>query len=176
MKDDAFGNELKKVRKSRKMTLQELSDRSSLSISFLSQVERGLRTLTFTSMNKISEALDVNVNFFFGNGNSSVKKKVRDRPSEVETFSYTSLKGKMENPDFIPALVELKSGESQKIPYTHRGQEFVYVLSGQLEVELDGMKETLYAEESIHIDSSMAHHWYNDSNGLTTILLVSSSK
>ncbi|WP_245696860.1 helix-turn-helix domain-containing protein [Bhargavaea beijingensis] len=32
------------------MTLRELSDRSGLSVSFLSQVERGISTITFTSL------------------------------------------------------------------------------------------------------------------------------
>lgn len=174
--NDSFGSELRKVRKSKKMTLQELSDRSGLSISFLSQVERGLRTLTFTSLNKIADALKVDVNFFFGDSNSNVKKQDSQNSLGGETFSYTSLAGKMDHPDFIPAVIELKANESQQVPYRHVGQEFVYVLSGQLEVELDGRKVTLYANESIHIDSSIAHHWYNDTDEITKILLVSSSK
>lgn len=174
--NDSFGSELRKVRKSKKMTLQVLSEKSGLSISFLSQVERERRTLTFTSLNKIADALDVNVNFFFGDSNSNVKKKVKDSRVEGGHFSYTSLTGRMNDPDFIPAVIELSANESRQVPYRHSGQEFVYVLSGQLEVELDGIKETLSADESIHIDSSIAHHWYNATDEVTTILLVSSSK
>lgn len=174
--NDSFGSELRKVRKSKKMTLQELSDRSGLSISFLSQIERSLRTLTFTSLNKIADALEVDVNFFFGSNNSNVKKQAGQNSVGEETFSYTSLSGDMLHPDFIPAVIELKASETQQVPYRHAGQEFVYVLSGQLKVELDGKKETLCANESIHIDSSIAHHWYNDTDEVTKILLVSSSK
>ena len=174
--NDSFGSELRKVRKSKKMTLQELSDRSDLSISFLSQIERGLRTLTFTSLNKIADALEVDVNFFFGSSNSNVKKQVVQDGISSDTFSYISLAGEISQPDFIPAVIELKSNESQQVPYRHAGQEFVYVLSGKLEVELDGQKETLHENESIHIDSSIAHHWYNDTDEVTKILLVSSSK
>ncbi|WP_017549817.1 helix-turn-helix domain-containing protein [Salinicoccus carnicancri] len=174
--DDSLGSELKKVRKGKKMTLQELSDRSGLSISFLSQVERGLRTLTFTSLRKISESLEVNINFFFDNGGTSIKKQVNKTTSDSGNFSYTSLVGRMKKPDFTPAIIELNAGESQKVPYTHSGQEFVYVLSGQLEVELEGVKETLYENESIHIDSSLAHHWYNDTDEVTVLLLVSSNQ
>src|SRR5699024_11868329 len=103
---DSFGSELRKVRKSKKMTLQELSDRSDLSISFLSQIERGLRTLTFTSLNKIADALEVDVNFFFGNSNSNVKKQVIQEGINSEVFSYTSLAGQISHPDFIPAIIE----------------------------------------------------------------------
>lgn len=174
--DDSLGNELKKVRKGKQMTLQALSDKSGLSISFLSQVERGLRTLTFTSLKKISDALEVNINFFFDDGDTSIKKSMEKQKSSTEYFSYTSLAGQMKHPDFTPAIIELSAGESQKVPYTHSGQEFVYVLSGQLEVLIDGAKETLNAGESIHIDSSIAHHWYNDTDEVTVLLLVSSNE
>ncbi len=173
---DSLGYELKKIRKEKKMTLQELSDKSGLSISFLSQIERGLRTLTFTSLRKVSEALDVNINFFFEESVTSIKKEGSKNKKKSKTFTYTSLAGQIEKPDFIPALIELKAGEAHSAPYTHSGQEFVYVLSGQLEIELEGARETLYANESIHIDSSKAHQWYNNTNQLTVILLVSSNE
>ncbi|WP_281512840.1 cupin domain-containing protein, partial [Mammaliicoccus vitulinus] len=108
--------------------------------------------------------------------NTNVKKQAVQVETDGESFSYTSLAGEMNNPDFIPAVIELKSNESQQVPYRHAGQEFVYVLSGELKVELDGRKEILYENESIHIDSSIAHHWYNDTSEVTKILLVSSSK
>src|SRR5699024_12102778 len=120
--------------------------------------------------------LEVNINFFFDNGGTMIKKQVNKTTSDFGNFSYTSLVGRMKKADFTPAIIELNAGESQKVPYTHSGQEFVYVLSGQLEVELEGVKETLYENESIHIDSSLAHHWYNDTDEVTVLLLVSSNQ
>src|SRR5699024_3807595 len=129
--DDSLGSELKKVRKGKKMTLQELSDRSGLSISFLSQVERAIRNLIITSLRKNSEDLEVNINFFFDSGGANIKKKINKKTSDSGNFSYTSLAGRMKNPDFTPAIIELSAGESQKVPYTHSGQEFVYILRSE---------------------------------------------
>lgn len=171
--DDSLGSELKKVRKHKKMTLQQTADQSGLSVSYLSQVERGLRTLTFTSLKRICEALEVDVNFFFNNKESSVSKNGRFTKSG-DHFVYKSLTGTLDNPDFIPAVIELSSGESRQAPYSHSGQEFVYVLSGSLEVEIEGVKETLYQNESLHIDSNTAHHWYNVADEAARILLVTS--
>lgn len=166
-----LGEELKKLRKDKKMTLKELSEKSGLSISFISQIERDLRTLTFTSLKKISEALDVNVNFFFDDNHAGPV----DTALLNGNFSYEDLSGDMENPIFIPAEVELKAGESQHSPYTHRGQEFIYVLSGALEVNIRGEHKTLETGESIHIDSRVEHEWYNYTAEPTRILLVSST-
>jgi len=166
-----LGEELKKLRKDKKMTLKELSVRSGLSISFISQIERDLKTLTFTSLKKISEALDVNVNFFFDDNQAAPV----DTSSLNGNFSYKNLSGAIENPIFTPAFVELKAGETQHSPYTHRGQEFIYVLDGSLEVIINGEQETLITGESIHIDSRVEHEWYNDTEEPTKILLVSSN-
>lgn len=166
-----LGEELKKLRKHKKMTLKELSARSGLSISFISQIERDLKTLTFTSLKKISEALDVNVNFFFDDNQSGPV----DTPSLNGNFSYKDLSGDIENPIFTPAVVELKAGETQHSPYTHRGQEFIYVLAGSLEVIISGEQRTLETGESIHIDSRVEHEWYNNTAETTEILLVSSN-
>lgn len=168
---ETLGKELKKLRKDKKMTLKELSGRSGLSISFISQIERDLKTLTFTSLKKISEALDVNVNFFFDDNQTGPV----DASSLNGNFSYKDLSGDIENPIFTPAVVELKAGETQHSPYTHRGQEFIYVLSGSLEVIISGEQKTLETGESIHIDSKVEHEWYNDSAETTKILLVSSN-
>lgn len=168
---ETLGSELKKLRKGRKMTLKELSAESGLSISFLSQVERDLRTMTFTSLKKISEALDVNVNFFFDDN----QKDPVDTASLNGNFSYEDLSGDIENPLFTPALVELKAGETQHSPYTHRGQEFIYVLSGTLQVIIEGDRTVLGPGESIHIDSKVEHEWYNDSDEPAKILLISSN-
>lgn len=130
----------------------------------------------FTSLKKISGALEVNINFFFNDGDTSIKKSVKKQKSSSDHFSYTSLAGQMKHPDFTPAIIDLRAGESQKVPTTHSGQESVYVLSGQIEVLIDGVKETLNVGESIHIDSSIAHHWYNDTKEITVLLLVSSNK
>lgn len=172
--DEPLGDELKKVRKRQGMTLQKVSDKCGLSVSYLSQIERGLKTLTFTSLRKICEALEVDISFFFNNKNTSIVKNSGDFNGGPNNFSYKALTGQLLYPDFIPAVIELSSGELQQMPYTHRGQEFVYVLSGQLEVEIDGVKETLYANESIHIDSETAHNWYNNTDEVTRVLLVTS--
>lgn len=172
--NDSLGKDLKKARKHKGMTLQEVSDQSGLSVSYLSQIERGLRTLTFTSLKKICEALEVEVSFFFNSRETSISKNTRHFDRNSSNFSYKNLTGPLEHPDFTPAVIELSAKETQRVPYSHTGQEFIYVLSGQLEIELDGTKETLYAHESIHIDSSMAHNWYNNTDEVVRVLLVTS--
>ncbi|WP_213422606.1 helix-turn-helix domain-containing protein [Bhargavaea massiliensis] len=174
--DNQIGEEFKRIRKERKMTLRELSDQSGLSVSFLSQVERGISTVTFTSLRKIAEALGVSVNFFFEHEEESpIKKRSLKKSADQPNFTYTSLMGDLDQPKFTPARIELKAGESHTAPYSHQGEEFVYVLEGELKVTLEGYEETLYPHESLHIDSTKAHTWYNETDKPVVLLVVSTN-
>ncbi|MCD6436160.1 MAG: helix-turn-helix transcriptional regulator [Clostridiales bacterium] len=54
-----IAQEIRKIRKSKGITLKKLSEKTELSISFLSQIERGISSMTITSLKKISDALGV---------------------------------------------------------------------------------------------------------------------
>ncbi len=62
---DDIGKKIKKLRTNKKLTLKELSERTNLSIGFLSQLERGLTTVAIDSLTKIAKELDVNLTYFF---------------------------------------------------------------------------------------------------------------
>ena len=63
-------NRIKEIRKSKKITLQDLSDNTGLSIGYLNHLERGTRgNPTITTMNKIAKALNETVEKIFLNKN-----------------------------------------------------------------------------------------------------------
>lgn len=62
---EKIGERIKSIRKEKKMTLKQISEKTNLSISFLSQVEHSKCSITLESLMKISEVLDVNPSFFF---------------------------------------------------------------------------------------------------------------
>lgn len=62
---DDIGKKIKKLRTNKKLTLKELSEKTNLSIGFLSQLERGLTTVAIDSLTKIAKELDVSLTYFF---------------------------------------------------------------------------------------------------------------
>ena len=69
-----IGVRLKEIRKEKKMTLKDLAEGAGVSISFLSQVERGKSSVTLESLRKISEVLGVNPSTFFPSNNEPVSE------------------------------------------------------------------------------------------------------
>ncbi|MEK5067874.1 helix-turn-helix domain-containing protein [Sporosarcina sp. FSL K6-1508] len=178
--EDGLGVSIKDLRLKKRMTLNDVSKKSGLSISFLSQVERSISSVTLTSLKKISEALGVNVSYFFNLQNaqrvSIIRKEKREsRRYQNAKFNFSSLAGSFQNPLFEPIIATLLPGETQIKPYSHEGQEFLYVLEGTLTVILDDKEHFLYPGDSLHIESTTPHTWFNNSNELVNLLIVVAS-
>lgn len=178
--DDSIGIEIKKLRKERKLTLKQISEKTNLSISFLSQVERLRSSVTLESLKKISEALDVNPSFFFSNPMKKttpaiVRNSLSDLNDRPNSFIYKDLGVNIENPLFNPLLVMLKPGENRGDSYSHKGQEFLYVLEGTLTILFDGEEQNLHPFDCIYLDSTTPHNWINHTDCDVKFLCISSS-
>lgn len=172
MRNESLGSVLKEMRKQKQMTLKNLSDVTELSISFLSQLERGKSSATLKSLKKISQALEVNPSYFFQQQNLNENDTLSMRLPENQ-FYYKDLSGDVAHPAFSPLLIVMKPGQSEEDLMTHRGQEFIYMLEGQLTVQINDTIHTLNPNESIMFDSMEPHYWYNYTNEDVRFLCVS---
>ena len=110
--NDLIGVKIKGLRKERKLTLKQIADRTNLSISFISQVERSKSSITLESLKKISEALGVNPSYFFSESDQKAPTKIirnvlGDTDILQNSFFYKDLSGNIEKPQFNPILVLL---------------------------------------------------------------------
>ncbi|QAR33500.1 cupin domain-containing protein [Geovibrio thiophilus] len=174
-----FGKKVKDLRHERKMSLRDMAKVSGCSISFLSQVERNLVSPTVASLRKISEALGVTITSFFdvaeGEKDSVVVRK-NERvklTSKASRVVYESLKPKGANSVLEPLYHILEKGAYSGNDYNlHVGEEFVYVLHGQVEITLDKKTMVLNAGDSAVYNSNIPHRWRNTYDGETVLLWV----
>lgn len=162
-----IGEQLRKIRKRKKMTLKTLSENTGVSISFLSQVERNKCNVTLESLRKISDALNVNPSIFFTDTNNDTSR------DKFFPFFYEDLSKEIDGASFHPILVTLKPKENEGNEFTHSGHEFIYVLSGTLTISLEGKVFTLTENDSIMLESTRNHYWCNHSEKEVRFLLVS---
>lgn len=167
MPNESIGVTLKNLRKERKFTLKELAQQTSVSISFLSQVERGKSSVTLESLKKIADALDVNPSVFFA------EDEVKDN-STIEPFYYKDLSSGVRDASFSPILVTLNPGETEGSAFSHSGHEFLFVVKGLLTVEINGDRMQLHEQESIMFEASKTHYWFNHTKSTVQFLVVSS--
>ncbi|GII60677.1 MerR family transcriptional regulator [Sphaerisporangium krabiense] len=184
---EAVGARMRRFRKERGMTLRGLSSRSGLSIGFLSQVERGISSIGLTALNGVAAALDRSVaDFFDGDPPSGDDDKVTRLPfhftltrraeaateyvSGQQTYRMLSSRG----PHLVlePLLVRIAPGGRREDAYGHAGEEFAFVLEGELLYEVEGVEHRLFAGDSVHLRSTVPHSMYNDTDHVTTVVSV----
>lgn len=172
-----LGSRIKKLRLSKNMTLKELGEQTHLSVSYLSTLERGLCSASLVTLQNISEALGVESSTFISvdEPENVVMRSYGRMPLRLDGSSriYQSLvKNKSEGRQFYPMLVTLLPGRDIRkvVPYSHAGEELVYVLEGVLTIVFKDRRCEVGAGESAHYFASTPHEWNNCTDRLVKLL------
>ncbi|KAF0822684.1 XRE family transcriptional regulator [Cytobacillus firmus] len=163
--EEEISQRIRQLRMEKKLTLKEMSKRTGLSVSFLSQVERASSSIAITSLKKIADAVDVPISSFFEdyeNKNYHVKAD-EQKPFRIEGSGaiYTRLGGEFMGRTVEPMLIVYPPGQPNEKKINHPGEEFYYVLKGVMLVEVDGKEYIIKGGDSIHFPSTTAHKMTN---------------
>lgn len=173
-----IGEKIRLLRKSRRVTLKDLAERTTLSIGYLSQIERNLSSPSVNVLRDIATALGVNISWFFeapeqspaGEERFIVRKnnrrRLRFRSGITDSLLTPNLNGQIELllSRFEPGA---SSGEE---PYTHNGEEAGVVMAGQLELWIDGECFLLQEGDSFNFPSSAPHRYRNPGESESVVI------
>src|SRR5450759_5352888 len=125
----------------RGLTIEELSQRASLSTGLLSQLERGIGNPSLASLVAIAGALNMPIGAFFEGASSSDGLVVHPDTRKHLVLSDHNLTYELLVPDLQGSLamllIELPPGFTNEArPFVHAGEEVVYVLKGRLEAHV----------------------------------------
>lgn len=173
-----IGKKIKDLRTGNNMTLKELSEKTDLSIGFLSQLERGLTTIAIDSLEKIAQELGVDLTYFLAPPREQKKTVLRSYEQEVyqvvNNHIIYNLINDVNERELLPRLIHIlpmEKIESIKT-YKHKGEEFVYVLEGILTLIVDDEEYSLYPGDSAHYSSMHVHNWANYTNKVVKFIAV----
>lgn len=166
---EMFGDEVRQLRKARDMKLAELSEKTGLSVGYLSQVERGISSPSIKALHSISRALGVTISWFFSDAGSA---KISERRFIVRADRRRSLRfeggitDELLSPNLSGALELLRctfepGASSGDEPYTHRGEEAGIIVSGSLELWLGDEHFVLREGDSFTFPSDRPHKYKN---------------
>ena len=176
--DANVGSEIRGLRKSRGMTLDQLSEAAQLSKGHLSQLERGVSSASVRSLHAISRALGVTVSWFFPKFHEG-EDDLRDIVVRKETRRTLRFKSGIQDELLSPNLsrnIELlrstlppgaKSGDGT---YSHKGDEAGIILSGELDLWIGERHVKLSEGDSFAFDSTLPHRYEN--RGTTDVLVI----
>ena len=177
-----IGPRIRELREASGMSLRGLARASGLSVGFLSQVERGISSIALTSLRAVADAL--------GHPMSELFEAESEASPDDDSIVFTLMRGSERKRSLIsggrhyemlsarvpglilePMLVYIEPGGIQEPAVSHAGEEFAYVLSGQLVYQVAGEDHLLEPGDSLYLRSNTPHAMRNE--GTETCVVVS---
>ncbi|MBO0735286.1 MAG: helix-turn-helix transcriptional regulator [Alphaproteobacteria bacterium] len=160
-----IGPRIRFMRQQRNMTLEQLSAASGLTKSFISKVERGTSVPSISTAMKLAESFGLTVSQLLGQDQYAgaacvVRKNERRafmRPGSSSGYNYEMLASSKQFKGMEPYIMRPPLNFQDKRVFEHVGEEFMFVLSGSVEVELSGELIQLNAGDALYFDSHFPH-------------------
>jgi DNA-binding transcriptional MerR regulator/quercetin dioxygenase-like cupin family protein len=173
-KASPIGERLRKLRLARGDSLARVAQAAGVSVGFLSALERGHMSASVSTLRRLARFYRVNILSLFDPSQSNpgrvrpADRKILDagRGVRMELLAWGNT---VMEPHLFRIAPSAGSGES----YAHEGEEFLYILKGCLEIELDGGEQHRLEEgDSFYFESSTHHRWSNPGQKEAHVLWV----
>ncbi|MDI9484999.1 MAG: cupin domain-containing protein [Bacillota bacterium] len=172
-----IGEKIKLLRMQNNLTQEELADRAELTKGFISQVERELTSPSIATLVDILESLGTNLQDFFA---QEVPEKVVFTKEDVAVKSDPELKNEIgwlvpnaQKNAMEPILVHIEPQGQTPLDDPHEGEEFGYVLKGQVYLHLGAKKLRVRSGESFYFSARETHYLSNSTKRPASVLWVS---
>lgn len=176
-----FGLRIRALRRSRNWTLEQLGQRSDVAFSTISKAERGLISLTYDNILKLA--------FAFGMDMSELLASKPQAALETVTMERKGEAQRIENDYYIMNMLCSSRSKKQMMPVhatikahsitefsrfiCHPGEEFVYVLEGQLTFQVEGQaSRVLEPGDSVYFDSGLGHAYLSTGDCDAKLIVV----
>jgi DNA-binding transcriptional MerR regulator/quercetin dioxygenase-like cupin family protein len=169
----AIGAHLRQLRSKRGLSLAQVAQPVGISVGFLSALERSLMTASVGTLRKLARFYKTSILDFFDAAESDTplvspaKRKVLQAGNGVR-LELLAWGNKVMEPHLFRIAPNAGSGDS----YTHDGEEFLYVLKGELQISLLEQEYRLRQGDSFYFESATPHQWKNPGRKETWVLWV----
>jgi len=186
MLEERISANIQQLRKRAKMSLQDLADRTGLTKSYLSKIERQIQTPSFSTMSRISHALgvdttallteraenleDVRISFTRKGERKVITPLDHLAEGSFHGIIYEAIAHNKPGKNMTPLVLTIPPEGAQI--FQHEGEEFMYVLEGRHEFTYDDYTYVMEEGDSVYIDAAVPHTGKGMDGKPAKILLV----
>jgi transcriptional regulator with XRE-family HTH domain len=190
-RNSRLGAALKALRLQKGWTLSEMSQKTGFSVTTLSRVENNRTSLTYDKLDQVCERLSIDISELFAppagannggvgsiTGRRSINRLGDGHLVPTRNYEYRYLSTDVMQKKFIPILGQPNARTIEEFGelVRHSGEEFVYVIEGEIEVRTNLYAPfTLVAGESAYLDSAMGHAYLRKGEGPARVLAICSA-
>ncbi len=169
VEDIKVGEKIKEIREEKDLSIEDMASLAGLSSSDISQIENQMVSPSLGTLIKLARALDVSLNHFFTEDSKEPFCLVRAEERQVVSrfastegksygYSYESLGYCKKDAKMEPFIVTLNPPDVADVePNCHTGEEFIFVLEGEVEVRLGDHTDVLHPGDSIYYEANIPH-------------------
>ncbi len=161
-----LGAEIRQRRLTAELSIAELARRSDVSAPFISQVEAGRSSMSIPTLYRVASALGCTANALLGKSSAhthitragtgpTMAATSGDRAQSTRLLTRTGDDAILESYHYV-----IDPEDDEQEWFHHGGEDFVYVISGQISIEFDdGSSVDLSAGDSLHHEGAVGHRW-----------------
>jgi electron transfer flavoprotein alpha subunit len=170
-----FGALVRQLREARDWSVEDLAQHTGQTPDFIAQVEADQLSPSVSFILRMAQAMQVDPGTFL---KKEEQAAIHDRHLQAyyrrtQEYSYTNLTPNSENSHLHAFMVAIEPRQAHKpVAYKHEGEEFIYLMEGDLEFTLASKVYQLKPGESIHFNSNVPHKLRSLSSEPTRCLVV----
>lgn len=170
-----FGEKLKKLREAHNWSVEQLAQATGQSPEAVAKFEKDEDSPSVSFLLRLSRALNVDAATFLKETEKTAIRDSRTRAytTRTQNYSYQTLTPGAEHEHLRSFMVTIEPRQLHKpVAYKHEGEEFIYVMEGDLELTLSSKVHRLKPHESIHFNSEIPHKLKSISDEPTRCLVI----
>ena len=170
-----LGEKIRDLRFSCNLTQEELADRCELTKGYISQLENDLTSPSIATLVDILSALGTNLKEFWNDDEDEkiVFKKAEFIEKQGEGFKLLWVVPNSQKNVMEPIHIELSPHSQTEEDYPHEGEEFGYLLEGEIVLVLGKKKHRVKKGESFYFTPKKTHYLINEKDKKATLIWVS---
>lgn len=165
------GFKIKGIRESKNISVEEIAERTGLSVEQINSIESDQYLPSLGPLIKVARALGVRLGTFLDDNDNlgPVVCRAEERNNSIsfsngasdarKHMEYHSLAKQKAGRSMEPFVIDIQPSEERNFKLSaHEGEEFIYVMQGEVEVKYGKETYTLHEGDSIYYDSIVKHH------------------
>jgi transcriptional regulator with XRE-family HTH domain len=180
MNSQNIGGRIRTMRQQRGISLDQLAERTGLTKSYLSKVERGLSVPSISTALKVADSFAVTVGQLLGQEQEPdaicvVHKKDRKRfmrDGSAAGYNYELIAAAKQYKSMEPFIMRPPLEFQDDRLFEHMGEEFIFVLTGSVEVEFPNRRVLLQTGDAVYFDSHIPHRTRSVGKAIAETLVV----
>ncbi|MCJ7515199.1 MAG: XRE family transcriptional regulator [Dehalococcoidia bacterium] len=182
LEKETLGERIRTAREMRGLSLEDISSRTGIDVQTLDRIESNETVPPLGQLIRLGKALDMKMGYFISPGVDKPITVVRrgqgqtvarygKKKSQQYGYLYESLAPEKANRMMEPFIITLLPTDAEEFS-AHDGQEFLFVLEGEMKVQVGDRTELLHPGDTVYYDSTQPHLVKSSGRAKTTILAV----